>query len=234
MTMKLSILPFYVLFVFAFCVYIVYAARRSGKIGTPEARSIYLVIAGLFGWAIVATALGLCEVHTSPWLLEHVPLLWQSCVPVVILVVAFGLSQTVRTALCKLADGTPASWLVYVHALRIGALGTIVKALSGEITSNFPLWVGIPDFTYGVSAIIVGWLLGRGSIRHRTLAIWAVTGAAIILVPIFGLMPYWMNEPGFMFIFEFPMVIAPSIVVPIFVLLDFLLAWKAIRAGNAT
>ena len=40
-------------------------------------------------------------------------------------------------------------------------------------------------------------------------------------------MNYWMHEPGFSFIFEFPIVMAPGIVVPMFVLLNFLLAWGA-------
>ena len=96
------------------------------------------------------------------------------------------------------------------------------------------LWVGIPDFLFGASAIIVGWLLLRnpGGYR-RTLIVWSVAGAAIILVPTFGFMPYWMNEPGFTFIFEFPMVMSPSIIVPIFILLNLLLAWKAVRQENA-
>ena len=33
----------------------------------------------------------------------------------------------------------------------------------------------------------------RGSVSHRTLAAWAITGAAILLVLPFAFMPYWMN-----------------------------------------
>ncbi len=35
-------------------------------------------------------------------------------------------------------------------------------------------------------------------------------------------MNYWMNEPGFTFIFEFPMILAPSIVIPTFISLNLL------------
>ena len=35
-----------------------------------------------------------------------------------------------------------------------------------------------------------------------------------------------MNEPGFEFIFEFPMMLAPSIVVPIFLFLNFFMVWR--------
>jgi len=41
-----------------------------------------------------------------------------------------------------------------------------------------------------------------------------------------------MNEPGFTFILEFPMVLAPSIVVPILILLNALLAWKSSRSSS--
>jgi hypothetical protein len=146
----------------------------------------------------------------------------------------FALSSTFRSALNGLADTTPASWLVFFEALRIGALGSVVKALRGEITSSFPIWVGIPDFLYGVSAIILGLLLLRSPFDRRvTLIAWAIAGAGIILVPLFGLMPYWMSEPGFSFIFEFPMVISPSIIVPILIFANLLLAWKTIRGGGA-
>jgi hypothetical protein len=62
-------------------------------------------------------------------------------------------------------------------------------------------------------------------VGNRFLMIWNLIGPAIILLPIFLFMNYWMNEPGFTFIFEFPMVLAPSIVLPIFLFLNFLLAW---------
>ena len=88
-------------------------------------------------------------------------------------------------------------------------------------------WVGIPDFLFGLSALIVGWLLLRKAVGTRFLMIWNLIGAAIILLPTFLLMNYFMNEPGFIFIFEFPMVLAPSIVVPIFIFLNFLLAWRS-------
>jgi len=43
-------------------------------------------------------------------------------------------------------------------------------------------------------------------------------------------MNYWMNEPGFVFIFEFPMVMAPGIVVPMLIFFNLLLAWGAFQS----
>jgi hypothetical protein len=107
-----------------------------------------------------------------------------------------------------------------------------MKGLRGEVTSGFVLWVGIPDFFFGVSALIVGWRLMRKVVGNSFLVIWNLIGAAIILLPTFLFMNYWMNEPGFTFIFEFPMVLAPSILVPTFVLLNFLLAWGTFKLAR--
>ncbi len=231
--MKLSIVPAYVLLVFAFCILITYRAKRNQAMSQIETRSVYIFITALFGWTVAATVLGLKDIHSSPELLESIPFLWQAFVAVTIWMVMYTFSSTFREALNNLADATPVNWLVLIQALRVGALGSVVKAVRGEIDSNFPLWVGIPDFLFGASAIIVWYLILRnpGGYR-RTLVIWSTAGAAIILLPTFGLMPYWMNEPGFTFIFEFPMVMSPSIIVPVLILLNFLLAWKMVRHGR--
>ena len=96
--------------------------------------------------------------------------------------------------------------------------------MQGQITSSFVLWVGIPDFLFGVSAILVGWLLLREAVSKSFLVVWGLIGASLILLPTFPLMNYWMNEPGFVFIFEFPMVMAPGIVVPMLIFFNLLLA----------
>lgn len=224
----MSILGLWVTLVFAFCIVITVQARRQQSINTARLRSVYLLLAALFVWTLTAIGLGIQGIHTSKSLLEKVPLLWQACVPVAI-VGAASLFRTVRHALRGIAASTPWIWLVFIQALRIGALGGVAKGLKGEITSSYVYWVGIPDFLFGASAIVVGWLLLRGVVGRRFLMIWSLVGAAIILLPTFAFMNYWMNEPGFMFIFEFPMVLAPSIVVPMLVLLNFLLAWGVSR-----
>jgi hypothetical protein len=223
--MKFSILYISVIIVFAFCLLIARRAKRHQSVNVAEVRSVYLLLLVFFVWTLISFALGITGVHTSPSLLERVPLLWQACVPIIILAIALLLSRTLRSALRGIAVSTPWHWLVFLQALRIGALGGVIKGIKGEVTSSYVFWVGIPDLLYGISAIIVGWLLLRKAVGNRSLMIWNLIGSAIILLPTFIFMNYWMNEPGFTFIFEFPMVLAPSIVVPIFILLNFLQAW---------
>lgn len=210
-------------------------AHRNRSINDSEARSVYLLLLAFLAWTVTSLVLGLKGIHSSPWLMERVPLLWQAVVPVVIMAIGLLCSRPLRSALRGIASGTPGHWLVFFQALRIGALGGVIKGFRGEITSSFFFWVGIPDFVFGVSALIVGWLVMREAVAARALMIWNLVGAAIILVPTFGFMHYFMNEPGFIFIFQFPMVLAPSIVVPIFVFINVLSAWrfwKVAREGN--
>ncbi len=174
--------------------------------------------------------MGLKGIHLS--LMDQIPLLWQACVLIVLANFAI-FSGTLRSGLRGIVANTPWHWLVFVQALRIGAIGTVIKWFKGEITSSFVLWVGIPDFLFGLSALVVGWLLLRNAVSHSFLAIWNLVGVLVILLPLFIPMIYWMNDPGFAFIFEFPMVLAPSIIVPIFILLNLLMAWGIFETRKA-
>ena len=221
--MKLSRLPIFVALVLAFCLAITRRARSNESIKSAEARSVYLLLLTFFAWTLIAVLLGVRGMHVN--LMAHVPLLWQSFVPVVLLTTAFTFSATLRTGLRGIATSTPQHWLAFFQALRIGALGGIIKGLRGEVESGFVFWIGIPDFLFGVSALLVGWLLLRKAVGPRFLIAWNLVGFALIILPTFVPMNYWMNEPGFTFIFEFPMVLAPSIVIPVFISLNLLHAW---------
>ena len=222
--MKVSILPILVIMIFIFCIGITRRAKRNQSINVAEGRSAYTLLLAFFAWTVIAVVLGLKGLHPS--LMEQIPILWQACVPVVLLTIGLIFSQTLRSGLRGIVANTPWHWLVFVHALRIGAIGGVMKGIKGEITSGFVFWVGIPDFLFGLSALVVGWLLLRNAVSHSFLAIWNLVGASLILLPTFIPMNYWMNEPGFVFIFEFPMVLAPSIVIPILIFLNLLMAWR--------
>ncbi len=222
--MKVSVLPILAIILFIFCIGITRRARLNQSISVAEGRSVYDLLLAFFAWTVIAVVLGIKGIHPS--LMEQIPVLWQACVPVVLLTIGLIFSRTLRSGLRGIVVTTPWHWLVFAHALRIGAIGGVLKGLKGEITSGFVLWIGIPDFLFGLSALVVGWLLLRNAVSHSFLAVWNLVGASLVLLPTFIPMNYWMNEPGFVFIFEFPMVLAPSIVVPIFIFLNLLLAWR--------
>jgi hypothetical protein len=231
--MEFSTVPFLAVATLAFLGELVRRASRDAFIDYRQTRSLYALVAVLIAWGVATTVMGIQGIHSDPSLMREVPLLWQSCVAIALVCGFYALSPTFRGSLVGLALGTPTTWLIWVQALRIGAIGSVFKVFSGEIQSGFPLWVGLPDFFFGLSSPVVAWLVYRGSIGERALAVWGGLGAAIILVPTFGFMPYWMSEPGFSFIFEFPMVLAPSIVVPTLVLLNSLLSAQQMMKGRS-
>jgi len=230
--MRLSLVPLLAILILAFAVFITGRARKRQSISRAEARSVYFLVLAFALWTAVVIVLGMGGIHVA--LMDRIPLLWQSGIPIVILCIFF-FSRNLRRALHGIASSTPQHWLVFVQAIRIGALGGVIKGIQGQITSSYVFWIGIPDFFFGVSAILVGWFLLRHAVSKTFLVVWSLIGASIILLPTFPLMNYWMNEPGFVFIFEFPMVLAPGIVVPMFIFFNLLLAWGAFqsREGRA-
>ncbi|TDI09906.1 MAG: hypothetical protein E2P08_02605 [Acidobacteria bacterium] len=226
--MKLSLVPLLAILTLAFGVFITAKAKKDRSISGAEARSVYFLVLAFAVWTVILIALGIGEIHVV--LMDRIPLLWQSGIPVTILFISFILSRNLRRALNGIASSTPQHWLVFFQALRIGALGGVIKGIQGQITSSFVFWVGIPDFLFGVSAILVRWLLLRTAVSQGFLVVWSLIGASIILLPTFLLMNYWMNEPGFVFIFEFPMVLAPGIVVPMMIFFNLLSAWGAFQS----
>lgn len=221
--MKLSLLPLFVAFIFIFCIAITHRAKSNESISDAEARSVYVLLVTFFVWTLIVVVLGIQGTHIK--LMSHIPLLWQALVPIVLWSTAFIFSDTLRNGLRGIATSTPGHWFVFIQALRIGGLGGIMKGIQGEIVSNYVFWIGIPDFLFGVSALVVGWLLLRKAVDPGLLIAWNLVGFALIFLPTFVPMNYWMNEPGFTFIFKFPMVLAPSIVVSTFISLNLLHAW---------
>ena len=213
----------FVAFVFIFCIAITHQARSNESIKSAEARSVYALLLTFFAWTLIVVVLGIRGSHIE--LMARIPLLWQPFVPIAMWCTAFTFSGTLRNGLRGIATSTPGHWLIFIQALRIGALGGIIKGIRGEVASSYVFWIGIPDFIFGVSALVVGWLLLRKSVSPRFLIAWNLVGFALIFLPTYVPMNYWMDEPGFTFIFEFPMVLAPSIVIPIFISLNLLHAW---------
>jgi hypothetical protein len=230
--MKLSLVPLLAILILAFVVFITGRAKKKQSISGAEARSVYFLVVAFALWTVILIAMGMDGMHVA--LMDRVPLLWQSGIPIAILCI-FLLSRNLRRALQGIASSTPQHWLIFLQALRIGALGGVIKGIQGQVTSSFVFWVGIPDFLFGVSAILVGWLLLRQAVGRSFLVVWSLIGASLIPLPTFLLMNYWMNEPGFVFIFEFPMVLAPGIVVPMMIFFNLLSAWGAFqsREGRA-
>ena len=150
-----------------------------------------------------------------------------------------------RDALGKVIGATPLHWLVYFHALRISAVGTAFETARGKFPESFELAVGVPDLLFGLSALYVGGRARKGSIGRRGVALWSLVGAALIvpsapLVAQLGLpgpLMVFGTPPTAAALFDYPMVLAPTLMVPLFVLFNLLTAqqlWGAVKREAAT
>ena len=104
--MKFSILPVFIIAVFAFCIFITKLAKRTQSINTKEAWSVYTLLLVFGLWTLVSIIMGMKQLHVP--LMDQIPLLWQACVAVVIASIGL-LSKDFRSAVRGIADATPAA-----------------------------------------------------------------------------------------------------------------------------
>ena len=222
--------------------------RRAGDTGAIEQRDAWHIRALVVAWAawgFASAALSLSGAYTSEAFYALLPGLWMPLVPALIFVLYFAVSRGPRDGLGKVIGATPLHWLVYFHALRISAVGTAFETARGKFPESFELAVGVPDLLFGLSALYVGGRARKGSIGRRSVALWSLVGAALIvpsapLVAQLGLpgpMMVFGTPPTAAALFDYPMVLAPTLIVPLFVLFNLLTAqqlWGAVKREAAT
>ncbi len=228
--MDFSLVPF--LF-FVQCAAIVAAAYRTQQLGHLPANGMPIVftqIAALFGWFALTSYWAYSGFYQSDAFLNAWPAFWMFLPPVLIIRGSFFVSPTVKSVVMSILYATPVSYLVSIHALRILAIGSILKALDGEFSYYFAILVGIPDLLFGASALAIAKWAHDGTLTKRTLLIWNIVGAAIIMpyaliliqMGLPGPLQVFTAEPSIATVFEYPMALAPTLVVPLFVMMNIL------------
>ncbi|MEM9322780.1 MAG: hypothetical protein AAGA41_08090 [Pseudomonadota bacterium] len=189
-----------------------------------------------------STWLALTGAYEHPGFLASLPGLWLPAVVFVVVAVLLLLSA-LRSAVIDVAAATPDHWLVAIQALRVTAAGTLIRTLQGQFPHHMEYAVGLTDLVFGLSALILFGPAKRGTISSDALVIWHLTGLLIILVP--GGIAIQSGLPGPLAVYDylgphssapilrFPMVLAPSLVVPIFLLFNVLGAWSAYKRRRA-
>ena len=188
-------------------------------------------------WGAISTWLANNGVYLSDAFLAAYPTFWLPFIPVVLILSVLIISVPARTAVQSLIDTTPLKWLIGIHVLRILAVGTLIKAYKGEFSMSFATWVGIPDMLFGLSALFMLWLATKDRINNFGFMLWNMLGVLVIIpgAPIvaqMGLPGVFFNiteTPTMVTLYEFPMVLAPSLVVPIFVTLNMLVGIRLIE-----
>lgn len=235
--MTFSTVPFIFLAEMAAISYAVRAALRQDALSRSDARWIFVLIAILVFWGGASAYLGVGGVFQSAWFGNLLPLYWLPFVPVVLIVSVLALFAPARRAVIRLIDATPLHRLIAIHALRILAIGGIIKGWNGEFSAPMAGFTGVPDFLFGISAVIMAWLALKQRVGTWAVVAWNAIGVTII-VPTAPIV-IWLSLPGpwqvfsaqptIMTLFEFPMVLAPALVVPVLVMMNMFVAARLIE-----
>ena len=220
-----STLPFLCGALAAFWLWLGIRSFARGHIGTAGLVSVLVWIACLAAWGVVTARWALSGYYRSAEFYSLLPGLWWPMIPAFITVGILALPPF-RRALHAIASHNARS-LVMVQALRIAAIGGVLKGLSGLLPPSFALPVGIPDMLFGLSALALAVLWPTKGRPTRTLIAWNLIGIAVILpAPILmqlglpGPLHIFTSTPDARALFEYPMVLAPTLVVPLFITMN--------------
>ena len=222
-----------------FVVQIAYVLALGARASRRGLLAMAIVSVALFGWALLTAWFARSGVYDAQGFLALLPGIWLPAVPFVLVAVLL-VVPSVRGGLKDIATTTPARWLVAIHGLRILAVGTLVKTVQGTFPLEVELAIGLTDLAYGLSALWVFALARSKRISADALVLWHLVGIALILVP--GLPSLQAGLPGPFQAFDrfptsavmldWPMVLGPTLVVPLFLLLNLLGALAARRSAT--
>lgn len=217
------------------------ASHTKRRMRSPHTGSTgIIVISSLSLWGGLSTYLSTSGVYATSAFLSLMPGLWLPFIPFIIVGLILLALPFTRISVQDVALAVPSHWWVGIQALRILALGTLLKTTTGHFPVHVELAVGLTDAAFGMSGVFIYRLAKSHRISVDALALWHVVGLLIIMLP--GELAIQTGLPGKLQIFSapptaeimlaFPMVLAPSLVVPIFLMLNILGAYAALRSEH--
>ena len=217
-------------------------AHQRGGITRRESRGAWLVLAALTLWVVASAAFAASDGYLDPRALRFLPLLCGFLVPCLFVALCAWQSSVFRGALRGVVSSLPIPWLVGVHAIRISAFGTILKLVEGELPAHFVLPVAVPDFLVGLTAIPLSMIATRSAPwARRILVAWNVVGCAIFAlagillhVSMPGPVRIFTSGPTTAPIFELPLALVPTFLVPFFVGVHLACLWRLRQPGATT
>lgn len=231
--MQLSMTPFLLALELGFCFFLAWRSAQTENGGGSSAPA-YLFFLWLSLYGVATSILGYQGFYIREDILRLLPGLWLQLVTVSAAILPVLLFGSLRRNLRRIIDVTPWHWFAYFQALRITALGTAAKTMSGEFPLYFELFVGIPDLLFGLSALWIAVKARRGDISARGFMLWNLLGALVIVpsAPILlqmglpGPLQVFTALPDARAVYSYPMSIAPMMGVPLFVLINLWVAWR--------
>lgn len=198
-------------------------AFQDGTIGVIGAIAIalWLLVVGIW-LAIIA------QLARSGWLpgpgVNALPWLWVPSPPVILSLLGLLLVPTMREAWMAVLIAIPAIAIPALNALRVLAIGTIIKAWRIEFPRRIGFGVGIPDMLFGLWSGFIA--LSGGFVSRQQEVVWHIIGLAILLMMIPMVFTVLRqprldapNKGPARAILVFPMVLAPAGLATMFAIL---------------
>lgn len=191
----LSLTPFILLAQVAAWVWIVRRARLAAGISDEVERDAVALACLMLIWAAGLSSAALAGLLRLPAVSGLSPVLWLGLVPYALVGLSLLVLPTLRIQSLRLLDRTPAWFLPLLQALRLSALASLVPLyakLGGAglwramTTEPLPFALAGLDLLYGLSAVVVAFLVAKGRMGPRAQVAWLVLGALLLLVPRLG------------------------------------------------
>jgi hypothetical protein len=140
-------------------------------------------------------------------------------------VAMFGIIPAARQGLANAAHHTSDLQLIYIHVLRLLGIGAIVKFIQRELPLHFVILGSLPDILFALSAVVVAVLGASGLLDSNFLIVWHSIGFSVFMgagISMFFSVPsplrIYQMKPDTSIVFQFPMVLAPNLTVPLFMI----------------
>lgn len=210
----------------------IYLGIQAETLGVAGAGALAVWLAMIGLWLVVVARLSLCGWLTGPGVSSW-PWLWVPSPPVLLSITGLLLLPALRDAWLAVLAALPAVAIPALNALRVLALGTVVKAWRYQFPRRIGFAVGIPDALFGLWS---GFITLSGGFRSEKLELgWNICGLAILLMMIpmvyTVLRQPRLDAPGkgpARGILAFPMVLAPAGLATGFAILHVLLLYRAL------
>ena len=235
--MKFSMLPILLLIQMIVLFRAISKVENAGDISSSQKGQLNLILWALIFWAAISSYLGFNGYFVKESFLSSLPGLWITQIPVLIVIIPWVISKGIRDATDTIIDKIPLHYIMLFEGLRVLAIGGILKGFRGEFSLFFAKTIAIPDFLYGALTLLGALLIYRGVWKERSAIIINLIGFLILVPGAMVLMNfslpgplYFVEEsPNLRAIFEFPMSMAPTIVVPIFAMINLFVAIRLIQ-----
>lgn len=229
--MKFSSVPLLFVAIAFFWVWITRASSRRGELTSQQVRAIHVWLGLLATWGVVTTLLARLGAYQSMTFYSMLPGLWLPMAPVVLSLALVWCWPSFRSALWITTTRTSPQAFLWLHALRIAAIGSVIKCAQGLLPSSFVIPVGVPDLLFGLISLGLAVSYRRHPPGRTALIAWNLAGMGVLMpAPILmqlglpGRFHTFVSQPDASTLFQFPMVLAPTLIVT---LLFFLNGWHA-------